>query len=361
MKKRDLVTVVVLAAVLYGCRALAATAPSVPLTSLHSIRALTNEKASQGLTVAFEATVTYFKKGDVDLFVQEGDDAIYVETKPNIALLVGDQVVVKGTTRASFRPEVKGDDVTVLRHGVAPAPISASFKQLIRADLDCKRVKVHAIVRSANVVLDGGLQNLYLQLLMDGGDIDAEVIDTDSTDPEQLLDAEVDVAGAVAGKFDGKMQMTGILLEVASLSDLKVTKRAEAVPKSLPPTPMDEIIKVFDIQDRTRRVRVQGSITYYQPGSTIVLQNGGKSIWALTQFEKPLHVGDAASLTGFPDVHNGSLTLTRAEVEDSGQLSPVEPLPLTAKELALGAHAFDLVSVEGRLLMAVRASKMNTF
>ena len=361
MKKGNLVSAAVLAAILHGCVAVAATAHSDPHTSLHSIHALTNEEASLGLPVAFEASVTYYKKGDVDLFVQEGDDAIYVETTPDASLMVGDRVLVTGTTRASFRPEVKGDTVTVLRHGVAPDPISASFKQLIRADLDCKRVTVHAIVRSANVVMDGGLQNLYLQLLMDGGNIDAEVIDSDLSDPEQLLDAEVDVTGAVAGKFDGKMQMTGILLEVASLSDLKVTKLASVVPKSLPATPMDEILKGFDIQDRTRRIRVQGSITYYQPGSTIVLQRGDKSIWALTQFEKPLRVGDAASVTGFPDVHNGSLTLTRAEIEDSGVLSPVEPLPLTAKELALGSHAFDLVSVGGRLVMAVREAEQDEY
>jgi diguanylate cyclase (GGDEF)-like protein len=361
MKKGNLVSGAVLAAILHGCVAVAATAYSAPLTSLRSIHALTNEKASLALPVAFEASVTYYKEGDVDLFVQEGDDAIYVETMPRASLMVGDRVLVTGTTRASFRPEVKGDTVTVLRHGVAPDPIAASFKQLIRADLDCKRVSVHAIVRSANVVMDGGLQNLYLQLLMDGGNIDAEVIDSDSRNPERLLDAEVDVTGAVAGRFDGKMQMTGILLEVASLSDLKVTKLASVVPKSLPPTPMDEILKGFDIQDRTRRIRVQGSITYYQPGSTIVLQSGDKSIWALTQFEKPLRVGDSASVTGFPDVHNGSLTLTRAEIEDSGVLSPVTPLLLTAKELALGSHAFDLVSVQGRLVMAVREAEQDEY
>jgi hypothetical protein len=204
MKKGNLVSGAVLAAILHGCVAVAATAYSAPLTSLRSIHALTNEKASLALPVAFEASVTYYKEGDVDLFVQEGDDAIYVETMPRASLMVGDRVLVTGTTRASFRPEVKGDTVTVLRHGVAPDPIAASFKQLIRADLDCKRVSVHAIVRSANVVMDGGLQNLYLQLLMDGGNIDAEVIDSDSRNPERLLDAEVDVTGAVAGRFDGK-------------------------------------------------------------------------------------------------------------------------------------------------------------
>lgn len=361
MKQGKLVFAGVLAAILHGCVALAVTAHSAPLTSLRSIRALTNEEASRGIPVAFEASVTYYKGGDVDLFVQVGDDAIYVETMPNARLKVGDLVLVTGTTRASFRPEVKGDTVTVVRHGAAPEPVRATFKQLIRGDLDCKRVTVHATVRSANIVMDGGLQNLYLQLLMNGGNIDAEVIDADSRNPEQLLDADVEVTGAVAGKFDGKMQMTGILLEVPSLSDLKVTKLASIVPKSLPATPMGEILKGYDIQERTRRIRVQGSITYYQPGATIVLQSGSKSIWAQTQFEKPLRVGDAASVTGFPDVRNGSLTLTRAEIEDSGVLSAVEPLSLTAKELALGSHAFDLVSVEGRLVMAVREAEQDEY
>ena len=311
--------------------------------------------------MAFVATVTYYKTGDVDLFVQDGVAAIYVETTKDKHLTAGDRVIVRGTTRASFRPEVKRDDVTFLHHGVPQRASPANFRQLIRAELDCRRMTLHAIVRSPNSVIDGELNSVYLQLLMDGGSIDGEVLDADLANLSNLLDAEVEITGAMAGRFDSRMQMTGILIEVNFVSDLKILALPQTLSGSLPITPLDEILKTYDIQDRTKRVRVRGTITYYQPGSAAVLQDGDKGPWIMTQFEKPLQLGDLASASGFPDVRNGSLTLTRANVQSDGVSSPITPLITSSEELATGAHAFDLVSVRGRLLMAIREAAQDEY
>jgi diguanylate cyclase (GGDEF)-like protein len=196
---------------------------------------------------------------------------------------------------------------------------------------------------------------------MEGGYIDAQVAEGGGENFGNLLDAEVEVTGAVAGKFDSKMQMAGILLEVPTISDIKVVKSARSTPASLPLTPMDEILTATDIQDRTRRVRVSGTITYYQPGSALVLQGGPKSLWINTRFEKPLRLGDLASASGFPDVVNGSFVLTRGEIEDSGISSRILPLPVTSRELTGGSHALELVSIEGRLLMSLRQSVQDEY
>ncbi len=335
--------------------------PPAPITSLRAIHALSNAEAGRQFPVAFIATVTYYKKGNVDLFVQDGDVAIYIETAKYNDIAIGDRVLVQGTTRASFRPEVKGDSVVILNHGDPPRARPATFRQLIRAELDCQRVIVHAKVRSVNSVLDGGLKSIYLQLLMDGGSIDAEVLERDPGDLAELLDAEIEITGAVAGRFDSKMQLTGILLEVNSLSDLKIVKRPRALPGALPLTPIDEILKDYDVLDKSRRVRVQGVITYYQAGSAMVLQDGAKSLWVTTQYEQPLRIGQRVSVTGFSDVRNGSLTLTGAEVEADGPVAPVTPVPSTSSDLASGEMAFDLVSVSGRLLMAIREAAQDEY
>jgi diguanylate cyclase (GGDEF)-like protein len=355
MNRRHSVSAV-LAAALLACVVSARAADQMPLTSLRAIHALSNAEADRGIPVAFEATVTFYKKGDVNLFVQDGDAAIYVETNTDARVTTGDRVLVVGKTRASFRPEIKADNLVFLHHGVPPPPVPADFRQLIRAQLDCRRATVRAVVQSANVVRDLGIKDIYLQLLMDGGSVDAEMINSGQTDLAGLLDAEVEVTGAVAGKFDSKMQMTGIVLEVPSLADVKIIKRAAMSVRQLPITPMDEILKVYDIRDRTQRVRVQGSVTYFQPGSAAVLEDGTKSLWVETQFEEPMKIGELISATGFPSVHNGAMTLTRGEILEAGISSPVVPIPVAVSDLAMGTHAFDLVSVEGRLLMAVRES-----
>src|SRR5579863_2839161 len=361
MKRPSSARTGVFAAVLAGWGAMACAAPPEPLVTLRAVHALSNAEANKTLQVAFEGSVTYYKKGDVDLFVQDGDLAIYVEAAPTANLEVGYRVLVRGTTRASFRPEVLATSINLLRHGTAPDALPATFKQLIGAQLDCRRVTVRAVVRSANIVLDGGLKNLYLQLLMDGGNIDAEVVDNDSDKLEELLDSEVEITGAVAGKFDSKMQMTGILLEVPALSDVKILKHVGAVPRVLPATPMDEILKGSDVQDHTQRMRVEGTITYYQPGSGVVLQNGAKSAWVMTQYQQPMHVGDFASASGFPAVRNGSVILTQGEIEDSGRVAPIAVQDVSPTELALGSHAFELVSVQGRLLTQEREAAKDEY
>jgi hypothetical protein len=61
---------------------------------------------------------------------------------------------------------------------------------------------------------------------MEGGPIDAIFSETDATKFKELLDAEVEVTGVVSGKFDSKMQLVGILLEVPSIADVKILIRS---------------------------------------------------------------------------------------------------------------------------------------
>ncbi len=162
------------------CASSARAADPTPLTTLHAIHSLSNADARGGLPVAFEATVTYYNPSDVDLFVQDGDEAIYVETRQNENLLPGDHVLVRGKTRDSFNSDVLSESVTVLHHGAVPPPVPADFEQLIRAQRDCMRVVVRATVRSANTVNFANMHGTYLKLLMDGGSIDATIVQTDT-------------------------------------------------------------------------------------------------------------------------------------------------------------------------------------
>jgi diguanylate cyclase (GGDEF)-like protein len=343
-----------------------AEGPAV-LTTLQAIHSLTKAEARGGLPVAFEATVTYYNKNDVDLFVQEGSEAIYVETSRNEKFVLGDRVLVRGKTRDSFTTDVLGESVTVLRHGTLPAPIPADFEQLIRVQRDCMRVSVRATVRSADTVNFQSMHGTYLKLLMDGGPIDAAIVETDATRLEKLLDAEVEVTGVVSGKFDSKMQLIGILLEVSSFADVKILKPAQTSPDSLPITPMHQVLSSAYVHDLTHRVRVKGTITYYQPGSAVVLQNGTESLWISTRSSIPLRIGDVAIATGFPDAREGYLSLNDGEIQDTNIYEPVPPEPSTWRQLVTwnsgdpDGRQNDLVSFEGKVVTAVREGSQDEF
>jgi diguanylate cyclase (GGDEF)-like protein len=338
-----------------------AAAQSAPLTSLHAIHALSNAEANQALPVDFQATVTYARSYQHALFVQDGDAAIYVEWPTESLLQPGDRVQITGTTKASYRPVIVAKSVSLIHRGQLPAPAPASFDELIRGDLDARYVTLIATVRDAASVAHQAVRSTLLELHTEGGEIDAAV---DVDNPEllgSLLDAEVQVTGAVSGRFDGKMQLTGVLLHVNSFDGVKVLRKAESSPWDLPITPMDQILASYHVSSSSRRVRVHGTITYYRPGSSAVLQDGAKSLWLMTSSIAPVHVGDEADATGFPDLHDGLLALTSAEIQDSGKQARLEPKLATWDQLAASKNLFDLVSVEGSVVAQVRGAAQDEY
>jgi diguanylate cyclase (GGDEF)-like protein len=348
-------------AVAMGLALPAVAATPAPLSTLSSIVALSNAEAAKGLPVVFEATITYLRPEVRTMFVQDGDAAIFVGIEPALKLSLGDRIQVQGKTVASFRPDVIADSVTVLRHGDLPNPLPANFDELIRVQHDCMLVTVHGIVRSADTRSDWMGTHGTVQLQTDGGYMLVLLDDFPSATAEALLDAEVEVTGVAAGDFDGKMQMHGVRIYSSSQRYVKVLRRAPNNPWTLPLTPMDQVISGYHVVDRTQRVRVHGSITYYHPGTAVVLQDGAKSLWIATTTFDPLVVGDVVDATGFPEAHNGFLALTRGEIRDSHRQAPVAPIPATRKELAQSFHVMDLVSVEGEVVTAIHGGTQDEY
>ena len=332
------------------------------------IHALTKADARSGLPVAFEATVTYDNPSDVDLFLQDGGEAIYVQAKQGEGLLPGDRVLVKGKTRASFTVDVVGDSVTVLEHNVPVTPVSADFGQLIRAERDCMLVTVRATVRSADTMHFGSTREAYLRLLMSGGYIDATVVGSDPNTLKDLLDDEIEVTGVVSGKFDNKMQLIGIVLEVPSRDGCEGLRAHRSAPIRSPSRPWTMCYPVPSCSDLTHRVRVKGTITYYQPGSAVVLQDGNRSLWIQHSFQQPHADRRFGHGTGFPDASQGfSGPLTDGEIQDTNIFGLFSPSLSTRRQLSTwnsgdpDGHQTDLVSFEGKVAAAVREESQDEF
>lgn len=349
--------------IILGCIAFAHGAPTSPLTSLRAINDLSNGQASKGIPVAFQATVTYFRQYENTLFLYDDGVSLYVKAQTDLKLLPGDRILVRGITQDSFRPDVVSQDITLLRHGRLPKPTLVSFDQAIRGEIDCQLVTMHGIVRAADSTrsLNAAVVHSTVQVLTKGGYVEVTVDSHDLRRLEELLDAEVDVTGVVSGRFDGKMQQTGVLMHVSSFDDVHVLKRAAASPWEIPITPMDEILRSSHMDELSSRVRVEGTITYYQPGHALVLQNGPRSLWVVSEAHDPMRLGDLAEATGIPDVRDGFLTLNHAEVRDRQTPAPAAPLSATWRTLASSKHIFDLASIEGTVLMEAREATQDEY
>jgi len=233
----------------------------------------------------------------------------------------------------SFRPIVVAEDVTVLHHGALPKPIEVTAKELYSAQRDCLLATIHGTVRSAQMVWSAGRRNLYMQVLIDGGYIDAAVNSDDASAVSRLMDSEVEVTGVVTSEFDQKMQLSGARLDVQSLADVRMLKPASGSLESLPVTPLQDVLSGYHIRDFSERVQVKGTITYYQPRRSVVLQSGAQSLWIVTQTDVPLQLGDVAYASGFPNVRNGYVTLDHAEVRDTHVAQAIAPQPLAYNQI----------------------------
>jgi diguanylate cyclase (GGDEF)-like protein len=348
-------------AILLGCTPVAWAGTPAPLTSLRAITALSKADAERKLAVAFEATVTYFRDYEPTLFVQDDGKAIYIHCARNLSLAPGDRVLIQGTTDVNFLPFVNSDSITVLRHGTLPKPVPATFAEMIQGRLDCVYVVAHGVIRLADVQLSSGRHVTQLELSMKGGYVG---ITMDNGDPARLnnwLDSEVEITGTNAGRFDGKMQQTGVLLHVTSFEGVKILRQATEDPWSIPLTPMDRVLIGFNVDEHTPRVRVEGTITYYHQTQMAVLQDGSRSIRVLTPEIDALRVGDRAEAIGVPFVDNGFLTIKMGAIRSTGVATPVVPVPVTWDELASSKYAFDLVSIEGTVESQVQEQAQDVY
>ena len=64
-----------------------AWAATVPLRTVGAVHSLSNAEARQALPVDFEGTVTYYDAAGKDLFVQDGDQAMYVFAQPGSGVI----------------------------------------------------------------------------------------------------------------------------------------------------------------------------------------------------------------------------------------------------------------------------------
>ena len=118
---------------LLACVAAAGAAQPAPLTTLDSVRRLSNAEAAKGIPVAVTATVTYFRSYRKNMFVQDGATGLFVKATTNVTLVPGDRVLIKGVTHEGYLPEVVSSDLTLLGHGALPKPIAAGLRASDRA------------------------------------------------------------------------------------------------------------------------------------------------------------------------------------------------------------------------------------
>lgn len=343
------------------CPLLAGTPAPRTLTSVAAVHDLPYEAAAKHLPIHLLAVVTYYEPAAPDLFIRDrtGGGSVYVRTTHPYPLQRGDVIELVGTTSESFRTEIASDPgIRVLGHipRERPAELTGNvYRQIMSAEQDCREVTARGIVRTADVVIRRKVTFLELELLMPGGLIQAYVRHFSPLDPRQLIDAEVLVSGAIGAKENSKFQVMRGIIYATDGTDLRVTRAPRERLSNLPFTSVDGVMQTHATDDHTPRVRVRGTVTSYHPGSSVVINQNGRSLFAETRETAPLSLGSVIDVAGFAQEGGYSPALSQAEILPTGEHKDVPPDAVDYAQAISGAFSDELVSLQGRVLAQVKA------
>jgi diguanylate cyclase (GGDEF)-like protein len=366
-------------------------APSTPslLTTVAQIRALPADQVKRGLPVELHAVLTYYQPAEGQIFVQDASGGIYVVPPPKYKKLrVGDSIVVHGVTVPSFATNVKASDLVLDGKLPFPNPVPVTYRELMKGSEDCRYVSITGTVRSATLQTSNG-QNavqgirqregmstgggqeaaaiaaekpyLLMDLETSGGPVRVHIEQVQGIDPLSLLDSEIRINGVAGGLFDGKYQLTGAELWVSSGNHMEVLEPAEDDAADLPITPINRIMSGYFVSDLSRRVRVRGSVTLYEPGLQAVLETPDHQAVLVNTYEQtPLHMGEVVDVLGFPDPGGYSEVIRQANLLPTRRTVAIPAVPIGWEDAIAGRYPYDLISMEGVLVSQVHERHQDT-
>jgi diguanylate cyclase (GGDEF)-like protein len=222
-------------------------------------------------------------------------------------------------------------------------------------------VVLRGVVRSAVVERHAGKDELELEVLLRGGVVQAYLQDFRGIDLADLMDAEVELSGAVGGEYNTRWDLMRTVIYGADARDLKIVREPRTQPLQLPAMAAGDIMRTHVVEDESQRVRVRGAVIYYQPGvSVVVEQADGRSVFAHTRQADRIALGAIVDLVGFANVGGYGPELAEAEIFPTARFATIAPTPVSYGEAIEGRYNDNLVSVRGRVESELHADSSDT-
>ena len=106
--------------------------------------------------------------------------------------------------------------------------------------------------------------------------------------------------------------------------------------------------------DYFHRVRIAGTVTYYKPGESLILEYQGQALQVETSQVENIKLGDHVEVLGFPAPRDTGPILEDAIVSNIAPGEQLLPTAVTPTDLSTGKFNYNFVSTEGKLLRSVR-------
>jgi signal transduction histidine kinase len=132
--------------------------------------------------------------------------------------------------------------------------------------------------------------------------------------------------------------------------DLEIEIPATKDPFAVATRPLGSLLQFAPQSSYGHRVKVAGTVIYFQPGAQLFLQDGEHGVEVQTKESTPLNPGDQVEIMGFVSQGDYTPVLQDAVYRRISTNDPPTPARITTDEALAGNHDCQLVQISGRLV-----------
>ncbi len=330
------------------CRLMASTNELVsfdnpPFRLVERIRDLNREEARRHSPVILRAVVTWSNPETPFTFVQDASGGIRVANPkwdmPDTS---------KPGTIVTLRGEVaEGDFVPIVTNAVISQSGGwnldegrlVTLEQAMTGKEDGSWVEMKGFVRQVTKVND----LVRFDLSTSSGEFQAWIPASQSYD--YLKGSIIRVQGVCSAVSNSRHQLAGIEILTPEAKYIQVEEPAPEDVFAVPFRPLGNLRQFYMESALNRRIRTSGTVVLHAPGRYLYLQDGGDSVFVLSQQQDALKPGDRVEVVGFPGNEGKKFLLREAVYRRIA--TGTEPNPIQLPEV----HSVNL-DLEGLLVKA---------
>jgi signal transduction histidine kinase len=238
--------------------------------------------------------------------------------------------VVGWTSRGGFSPNIFPDSIRILGEKAEPEPSQTDPERFFSGADDCLRVTVSGIVQG---VRDAG-DDWRLVVNDRGRGFNAFVPKRIMPEaPEHLVDAEVQLIGVAATRFNTRGEHRGTRLLIVHAADIAVVRPATGGAFQAPEVALHAIAQYAPEPASGRRIRTHGVVTLSEPGQCLYLQQGTMGMRVETSSAERFAPGDLVEVAGFVDRRHEVAGIVEGVVRKLATDRSLEPIRIAPDEI----------------------------
>jgi signal transduction histidine kinase len=322
--------------------------PARPLTTAREVRFLAPTNAASQLPVKLRGVVTAADWRRTVFLQDETGGSFFGANPAGLALQPGHWIEVAGVTyQGLFVPGLRATNVTILGRRELPAPVTATYDDLLSGRLHYQRVEVVGVVRAVELAET----NTWAITLAQGARrLEVRLRPADEIAPPTLVDARVRVAGLAAGFINDKRQLVAPQVFLNDPADIRIEQPPPIDPFTAPLLTVAGLLNFNPEGASPHRVRVRGVVTHQRAGEALFLRDEGRGLFVRTRQTEAVRPGEVVEAVGFPAMGTFSALLEDAEFRRAGSDPEPQPVMTTVAEALKGANDADLVALEAQLI-----------